>query len=101
MPFVPKTRGEILCRVCAEAEFGPDWAGGREVESSSVHAFTCAGCGADDTVSFRPEPGSALLCRRCYRGEEKPNPERIGGVVIDGGGGVRRFRRRSGGEREE
>jgi len=31
-----------------------------------MHKITCAECGKEDTVPFKPREGTAVLCRECY-----------------------------------
>ncbi len=84
----------MLCSECAREEFGPDWHRGREEESTEF-VFACARCGAEERLPRPPTDTSYLLCRRCYRGEEIPDPDRIGGAVIDRKGGVRKKKRQN------
>ncbi|MBN1945374.1 MAG: hypothetical protein JW797_06825 [Bradymonadales bacterium] len=77
LPFVPKTRGEILCRECAEAVFGKNWAHGRPVEDRTEYPIVCSRCGREGSVPFKPNPEVAVLCSACYRGEEQPDKDRL------------------------
>lgn len=52
--------------------------------------FSCASCGAFDSVPFEPRPGSTLLCRTCFK-KDNPSPERRGERR---GGGRRDYERR-------
>ena len=77
LPFVPKTRGEILCRNCAQEVFGDNWAHGRPVEDPTEHTITCSRCGKVSSVPFKPNAGLSVLCAACYRGEEQPDTDRL------------------------
>ena len=68
LPFVPKTHGAILCRQCAEATFGDEWAH-RNRLGQHEYPFTCARCAAQDFVPFKPKPGQELLCKHCLNDE--------------------------------
>lgn len=75
LPFVPRTRGEILCHVCAEEIFGQDWAHGRKLDYPEEHAFKCVKCGRKDYVRFKPRPDKMMLCRPCLRGDDPPRTD--------------------------
>ena len=77
LPFVPRTRGELLCRRCAEEIFGPNWAHGRPVDEPVEYAFSCAQCGRKGYVRFEPREDRQLLCGPCMRGEEHPMKDRL------------------------
>jgi len=80
LPFVPRTKGEILCHVCAEDVFGENWAHGRQVDYPDEYTFKCDQCGREDHVRFRPREGKKLLCRHCLHGEEQPQTDRLKGM---------------------
>jgi CxxC-x17-CxxC domain-containing protein len=81
LPFVPKTRGELLCRKCAEEVFGEDWANGRDLDQS-MFSFECAKCGKQGSVPFEPDGRRELLCDPCHRGDERSNTQRLVGKKI-------------------
>ncbi|MFT4702547.1 MAG: CxxC-x17-CxxC domain-containing protein [Bradymonadia bacterium] len=95
LPFVPKTEGALLCPSCAEDEFGPEWARGRDKGGQKVkRSFPCATCSAPVETTRTAEESTGLLCRACHCGEEASHPERISGTVLDPALGVLKKRRR-------
>ncbi|HWG92466.1 MAG TPA: CxxC-x17-CxxC domain-containing protein [Candidatus Thermoplasmatota archaeon] len=58
-----------------------------------MHEATCADCGQQTTVPFKPTAGRPVYCRNCFQ-KRSPPRERSGGYGGGGGGyggGGRRF----------
>ena len=53
-----------------------------------MHKATCADCGNECEVPFKPADGRPVYCRDCYQKHRKP---RFGGGGGGGGGRGRRF----------
>ncbi|MFA5623673.1 MAG: CxxC-x17-CxxC domain-containing protein [Bradymonadales bacterium] len=62
--YIPKTTGAILCKSCAEATFGEEWAARHKLQTKEF-PFTCCRCSNQDFVPFRPKAEHDLLCKRC------------------------------------
>jgi len=56
-----------------------------------MHKVTCADCGKETEVPFRPEGSKPVYCRECYMkrkgsfrgGERRARPERANSMVMD------------------
>lgn len=55
-----------------------------------MHKATCADCGNECEVPFKPQEGRPVYCRDCYQKHRKPRFGGNGG----GGGGRREFKPR-------
>ena len=98
LSFVPKTKGDVLCRVCAEEVFGPHWARGRaEKPVERVVTYCCTVCSwTIERPSARPAP-EGWRCETCRKGLEASEGDRVqGGVTVDAASGVRKVRRTRG-----
>lgn len=94
LPFVPKGRNGVLCHVCAERRFGPDWSSGRVRPPRQVFTYQCAACGVSAEVHRVPEPGELMLCGDCLSGVEKVDHGRLEGIQsLDAKAGVRKIKR--------
>ncbi len=76
VPFKPSGSRPVKCRDCFRPGGGQgrnDRRGGRDAGWQKEFKVTCAQCGINTTVPFRPVPGKEILCRSCFTGGEKPN----------------------------
>ncbi len=51
----------------ARKSFGGGFGGGKPM----MHAATCASCGSDCQVPFKPNGVKPVLCRTCFGGDER------------------------------
>jgi CxxC-x17-CxxC domain-containing protein len=94
LPFVPKGGNGVLCHVCAERRFGPDWSSGRAKPKKEMFSYHCAACGVTAESHRKPEPGELMLCGDCLSGVEKADPTRLEGLQqVDAQAGVRKIKR--------
>lgn len=90
VPSRPRFEGPVYCRDCAQTKLGIVLPG-----VDQTHYFACNQCNARDWMPHAPRTDAPLICRNCRAGIDVARPERIGGELLDGGGGVRRKRPRS------
>ena len=80
LPFVPKTKGPMLCSACADSKLGNRWRGSRFKEKPREYPFNCVQCSHKDYVPFEPKPDHDLLCDRCRNEQAIPDRSRIKGA---------------------
>ncbi|MEO1272837.1 MAG: CxxC-x17-CxxC domain-containing protein [Myxococcota bacterium] len=86
VPFRPRPGSAVMCRTCYSTKEQPSpksrrsrfrspranqGSGGlpvaaREDNTRATWEITCSGCGAQDSVPFKPRPGSEVFCRDCH-----------------------------------
>ena len=105
VPFRPRPGSAVMCRTCYSREqpttrsrrpnhfrnrsrgnAGLPVAGSRQEERPSWD-ITCSECGAEDSVPFKPRPGSEVFCRGCHekQKEKRQLRERYGSRGKSGG----------------
>lgn len=81
VPFKPSGDRPVKCRDCFQKDRPPRREGGFRNDRGprEEHEATCAECGIETTVPFKPTGDRPVLCRDCFRDSRPPR----------GGGGGR------------
>ena len=81
VPFKPTEGKRVLCNDCfrrnrpPRRSFGNNRGNFRNDRPREMHKATCADCGKECEVPFKPTEGRAVLCQDCFRAKKGSSQE--------------------------
>lgn len=74
VPFKPDGSRPVYCRDCFQARKPrrEGRGGGRDRPPREMHSVTCAECGENTEVPFKPDGSKPVYCRDCYQARRPP-----------------------------